>query len=126
MKLKSIDHFVLTVASIDATCRFYSDALGMDVVEFAEGRKALSFGTQKINLHEHGHEFEPKAATPLPGTADFCLIVDGSLESAVRHLASLNIKIEEGIVKRTGAAGPIRSIYIRDPDQNLIEISEHI
>lgn len=126
MKIKSIDHFVLTVASIEATCAFYSEALGMEIVEFAGGRKALSFGVQKINLHEHGKEFDPKAAAPAPGSADFCLIAEDPLEKVAAHLEALGIGIEEGIVQRTGATGPTRSIYIRDPDRNLVEISEYL
>lgn len=126
MQIKAIDHFVLTVASIDATCTFYSEVLGMQVLEFAGGRKALSFGTQKINLHQRGKEFEPKAQAPTAGSADFCLITDVPLEDVVTHLKALNIEIEEGIVDRTGAAGPIRSVYIRDPDMNLVEISEYV
>lgn len=126
MKIKTIDHFVLTVASIETTCDFYSRVLGMDVVEFAGGRKALSFGYQKINLHQAGHEFEPKAFRPQPGSADFCLIADVPIESVVAALAGQNVEIEEGIVDRTGATGPIRSIYLRDPDQNLVEISEYL
>lgn len=126
MKIKSIDHFVLTVASIEATCAFYSEVLGMEIVEFAGGRKALSFGAQKINLHEHGNEFDPKAAAPAPGSADFCLIAEDPLEKVAAHLEALGIGIEEGIVQRTGATGSIRSIYIRDPDKNLVEISEYL
>lgn len=95
----------------------------MEVVEFGEGRKALSFGTQKINLHEAGREFEPKARKPTPGSADFCLIAAAPLDEVMRHLAAQDVAIEEGPVDRTGAAGPIRSVYIRDPDQNLVEIS---
>lgn len=126
MQIKSIDHFVLTVASIDATCTFYSEVLGMQVLEFAGGRKALSFGTQKINLHQRGKEFEPKAQAPTAGSADFCLITDVPLEDVATQLKALNIKIEEGIVDRTGATGPIRSVYIRDPDMNLVEISNYV
>lgn len=126
MKIKSVDHFVLTVASIEATCAFYVDVLGMEVVEFAGGRKALSFSNQKINLHEAGKEFEPKAKSPTPGSGDFCLIADTPIEDVRVHLETLGVAIEEGIVDRTGATGPIRSIYIRDPDQNLVEISEYL
>lgn len=126
MQIKAIDHFVLTVASIDATCTFYSEVLGMQVLEFAGGRKALSFGTQKINLHQRGKEFEPKAQAPTAGSADFCLITDVPLEDVATQLKALNIEIEEGIVDRTGATGPIRSVYIRDPDMNLVEISNYV
>lgn len=123
MKIDRVDHFVLTVASIDATCDFYSNVLGMEVVEFAGGRKALVFGAQKINLHQRGKEFEPKALTPTPGSGDFCLISAVPIEEVVAHLESCGVKIEEGIVPRTGATGSIKSVYLRDPDQNLVEIS---
>ncbi|MCW9045560.1 MAG: VOC family protein [Alphaproteobacteria bacterium] len=126
MKIDRVDHFVLTVASIEATCDFYSKALGMEVVSFGEGRKALTFGAQKINLHQAGAEFLPKALTPIPGSADFCLIAEGPLDEVITHLKSEGVDIEEGPVDRTGATGPIRSVYLRDPDQNLIEISEYL
>lgn len=125
MKLDRIDHFVLTVASIDATCAFYTQVLGMKVTEFAGGRKALSFGSQKINLHECGKEFEPKAQTPTPGSGDFCLITTTPIQDVLAQLNAMNIEIEDGIVARTGATGPIQSVYLRDPDGNLIEISEY-
>ena len=126
MKIDRVDHFVLTVASIDETCKFYSDVLGMDVVEFAGGRKALGFGSQKINLHQRGNEFEPKSLHPTPGSADFCLISAKPIDMVLSHLSSRGVVVEEGPVSRTGAAGPIKSVYIRDPDDNLIEISEYI
>lgn len=125
MMIDRIDHFVLTVASIDATCEFYSKILGMEVTEFAGGRKALSFGAQKINLHQHGKELEPKARRPTPGSGDFCLITRTPMTQVVAHLEACGIKIEEGIVPRTGATGPIKSVYLRDPDDNLVEISEY-
>lgn len=123
MRIVSLDHLVLTVRSIDDTCAFYSRVLGMSVVTFGPGRKALVFGTQKINLHEHGREFEPKAGRPTPGSADLCLITDTPLEEFVGRLNALAVPILEGPVPRTGAVGPIRSVYFRDPDQNLIEVS---
>ena len=123
MKLERIDHFVLTVASIEGSCEFYSRALGMEVITFGEGRKALAFGQQKINLHQAGAEFLPKAARPTPGSGDFCFITATPLEDVMAHLKSQEIAIEEGPVARTGATGPIRSIYLRDPDGNLLEIS---
>lgn len=125
MQIDRIDHMVLTVADIEATCRFYAAACGMIVETFGAGRTALRFGQQKINLHQAGKEFEPKARRPTRGSADFCLITLIPLEDVVRHLGSLGIAIEEGIVDRTGATGPIKSVYIRDPDENLVEISNY-
>ncbi|MFE0754463.1 VOC family protein [Inquilinus sp. NPDC058860] len=123
MRIDHLDHLVLTVASIEATCDFYTRALGMQVETFGQNRKALRFGDQKINLHQAGREFEPKALRPTPGSADLCFIAVTPLEEVVAHLQRLGIAIEEGPVPRTGAAGPIRSVYLRDPDANLIEIS---
>jgi len=120
-----IDHVVLTVASIAATCDFYSRVLGMEVVTFAGDRKALSFGAQKFNLHEVGHELDPKARRPTAGSADFCLITETPLDAVVAHLAAQKVAIEEGPVERTGATGPIRSVYFRDPDGNLVEVSTY-
>ncbi|WP_232429508.1 VOC family protein [Noviherbaspirillum autotrophicum] len=125
MKIDRIDHIVLTVRSIDATCAFYAEVLGMDVVSFGQGRKALAFGAQKINLHQHGAEFEPKALKPTPGSADLCLITSVRLDDVLAHLARCGVAIEDGPVERTGATGPIRSVYFRDPDQNLIEVSNY-
>jgi len=121
--IASLDHLVLTVADIDATVAFYCDGLGMELVRFGGGRLALSFGSQKINLHRAGHEFEPKAAHPTPGSGDLCFLLDVPLERAQARLAEAGIEIEEGPVDRTGATGPIRSLYLRDPDGNLIEVS---
>jgi catechol 2,3-dioxygenase-like lactoylglutathione lyase family enzyme len=120
-----IDHFVLTVRDIDATVSFYERALGMRLVTFGAGRKALAFGRQKINLHEAGREFEPKARVPMPGSADFCLVTERPLEEVERHLAACGIPIELGPVPKSGATGPMRSLYIRDPDGNLVEISKY-
>jgi catechol 2,3-dioxygenase-like lactoylglutathione lyase family enzyme len=120
-----IDHLVLTVRDIEASCAFYSRALGMEVVTFGAGRKALAFGAQKINLHRYGHEFEPKAAHPTPGSADVCLIAAIPLADVIAHLDACAVEILEGPVARTGAAGPIESVYIRDPDCNLIEIATY-
>ena len=97
----------------------------MEEITFKETRKALRFGQQKINLHQSGKEFEPKAKHPMPGSADICLITDTNLESVVKHLADCGVEIEEGPVMRTGALGPIRSVYFRDPDLNLIEVSNY-
>jgi catechol 2,3-dioxygenase-like lactoylglutathione lyase family enzyme len=120
-----LDHFVLTVADLEATCNFYARVLSMKVVTFGEGRKALVFGNQKINLHKAGQEFEPKARHPMPGSADICLIADTPLVEVLEILRRENVAIEEGPVSRTGATGPIKSVYIRDPDSNLIEISNY-
>ena len=121
--IERIDHFVLTVASVEATCAFYSRALGMDVITFGDGRTALSFGEQKINLHQAGREFEPKAEKPTPGSGDFCLITQTPMDAVCAHLKSRGITIEDGPVPRTGATGPLLSVYVRDPDGNLVEIA---
>ncbi len=124
--IESIDHLVLTVKEIDRTCDFYMKVLGMELVTFNETRKGLKFGEQKINLHEQGKEFEPKSEFPTPGYADLCFVTSLPLEEVHQHLISKGVAIEEGPVQRTGAKGPIMSIYIRDPDHNLIEISRYI
>ena len=116
---------MLTVRSIESSCAFYSRVLGMDVVTFGAGRKALAFGAQKINLHQAGHEFEPKAGCPTPGSADICLISATPLSEVIAHLARCEVPILEGPVRRTGATGPIQSVYFRDPDHNLIEVSTY-
>ncbi|MGK9064291.1 VOC family protein [Stutzerimonas chloritidismutans] len=123
MNISHLDHLVLTVADLDATVDFYTRVLGMQAVTFGEGRKALAFGNQKINLHQAGREFEPKAARPTPGSADLCFIVATPLEQVIAHLEVQQVAIVEGPVKRTGATGLIRSVYLRDPDHNLIELS---
>ena len=125
MRIERLDHLVLTVRDIAATCDFYSTVLGMEVVTFGAGRKALAFGQQKFNLHEAGREFEPKADRPTPGSADLCLIADDSLAEVIDHLRACGVPILEGPVQRTGALGPITSVYFRDPDQNLIEVSTY-
>lgn len=123
MEIDRLDHLVLTVRDIATTVDFYTRVLGMTAVTFGQGRRALSFGRQKINLHEAGREFEPKARTPLPGSADLCFITTTPLAEAQAHLAAQGVAVEEGPVPRTGATGPILSVYIRDPDGNLIELS---
>jgi len=125
MKISHIDHLVLTVADLDATCEFYSRVLSMEVVTFGGGRRALSFGHQKINLHQHGHEFEPKAARPTPGSVDICLITETQISDVLAQLKACNVAVEQGPIARTGAKGPINSVYFRDPDSNLIEISNY-
>lgn len=124
MKVDRIDHFVLTVRDIGATCDFYSRVLGMEVEEF-DGRRALKFGRYKINLHQAGNEFEPRADVPTPGSGDFCLVTDLPLEHVVEHLGACSIGLVEGPVSRTGAAGLMESIYFRDPDGNLVEVSNY-
>jgi len=125
MQISHIDHIVLTVADIDATAAFYCSILGMQREQFGAGRIALKFGNQKINLHQAGREFEPKAQNPLPGSADICLITTGDLGQAMAHVREQGVEVIEGPVMRTGAVGHIRSFYIRDPDQNLIEIATY-
>ncbi|REC48096.1 MULTISPECIES: VOC family protein [Chryseobacterium] len=125
MKIKNIDHLVLTVADIEKTVDFYTSILGFEVVTFGENRKALTFGNQKINLHQKGKEFEPKAEHPTCGSADFCFISETDIHEVLQELKEKNIEIIEGIVERTGALGKIQSVYFRDPDLNLIEISNY-
>ncbi|MBD2460107.1 VOC family protein [Oscillatoria sp. FACHB-1407] len=123
MQIDRLDHLVLTVQDIPTTCDFYTRVLGLQVVTFGDNRTALQFGRQKINLHQVSKEFEPKALHPTPGSADLCFITTTPLKQVVEHLQALGIAIEEGIVTRTGALGAIASLYIRDPDGNLLEIS---
>ncbi|XP_065063338.1 glyoxalase domain-containing protein 5-like [Rhopilema esculentum] len=126
IRIKGIDHLVLTVRDINKTAEFYTNVLGMELVVFGKGRKALKFGDQKINLHEYGNEFLPKARIPTPGSIDICLVAEDDLESVIRHLKTWNIPVEEGPVTRTGALGQINSVYFRDYDGNLIEVSNYI
>jgi catechol 2,3-dioxygenase-like lactoylglutathione lyase family enzyme len=123
MSILALDHLVLTVADERATRRFYVDGLGMEWVEFAGGRHALRFGTQKINLHYRGREFEPKAAYPVPGSADLCFLSGEPLEHTARRMAGLGHPVIKGPVRRDGAVAPLDSLYFRDPDGNLIEVS---
>ena len=126
MRVDRLDHLVLTVASIEATVEFYTRVLSMGVVTFGAGRTALTFGTSKINLHETSNEFEPKALHPTPGSADICLIVDDGIADVIAQLAVAGVPVEAGPVERTGATGPIVSCYLRDPDHNLIELSNYV
>lgn len=127
LRVHALDHLVLTVRSIETAAEFYKTVLGMTVETFspADGslRYALTFGQQKINLHLAGAEFEPKAKQPTPGSADLCFLTEGALDAWQAHLSSCSVPILEGPVPRTGATGPIMSLYVRDPDLNLIEIS---
>ena len=126
MKMDAIDHLVLTVKSIETTCAFYTRVLGMQEVNFAGGRKALSFGSQKFNLHEVGKEFDPKAGKPTSGSADLCLLTSVSMDQVIQHLRACSVTILEGPVRRTGATGALLSVYFRDPDLNLIEVSNSL
>lgn len=120
-----IDHFVLTVASLEATCTFYETVLGFVRKEIPGRPTALTFGHQKINVHQVDHTFEPKAAHPTPGAGDFCLITRQPVSYWIDRLKRLNVPVEEGPVPRNGAEGPMTSIYFRDPDRNLVEVSRY-
>ena len=121
--IRSIDHFVLTCADVDATIAFYSRVLGMEAETFAGGRRALKFGSQKINLHQKGAEFEPKARVATAGSGDFCLLSDVPIPEIVTHLKAEGVEIIEGPCDKTGATGKLLSVYFRDPDGNLVEVS---
>ena len=125
MKIDSIDHVVLTVRDMDATCDFYSKVLGMEIVTFGQGRKALAFGSQKINLQQFGRESTLIAEKPTPGSADICLITSTPLAEVLAHLKSFGVKIIGGPVERNGAKGEMMSVYFRDPDANLVEVSNY-
>jgi catechol 2,3-dioxygenase-like lactoylglutathione lyase family enzyme len=120
-----IDHIVLTVFDIDRTLDFYSRVLGMEPVTFAGGRRALAFGRQKLNLHQAGREYEPKALKPAPGAIDLCFIASTALDQVIASLKESNVAIIEGPVAKTGALGPMQSVYFRDPDGNLVEVSNY-
>jgi catechol 2,3-dioxygenase-like lactoylglutathione lyase family enzyme len=126
MKVQRIDHVVLTVAVIERTLEFYERVLGMTAVSFGEGRRALAFGDQKLNLHQAGREFDPKALRPTPGAIDLCFTTDVPLDQVAAHLHSQSVVIEHGPVDKIGARGPLRSLYFRDPDGNLIEVSNEV
>ncbi|EXI63257.1 glyoxalase [Mannheimia granulomatis] len=127
MKINALDHLVLTVSDIEQTLDFYTTILGMEVITFGENRKALLFGSQKINLHQKGAEILPNAQNAACGTADLCLLTNTPLDEVLRILQAQNIDIlEGGRVLRTGAVGKIESVYCRDPDGNLIEISRYL
>jgi len=126
MQIDSIDHLVLTVKDVERTCVFYESVLGFEVITFGDGRKALRFGKQKLNLHQQGREFEPKAAAPTPGAIDLCFISETPIDTVRRELNEKNVPVEEGPVERTGAVGRLVSVYLRDPDRNLIEIANYI
>jgi catechol 2,3-dioxygenase-like lactoylglutathione lyase family enzyme len=125
--IKALDHLVITITDAEATKRFYATGLGMTWTTFetAEGqtREALAFGSQKINIHHKGREFEPKATHPTPGSADLCLLTDTPVAEIATHMATFGFPVLEGPTPKTGATGPLSSIYFRDPDGNLIEVS---
>lgn len=123
INLDRLDHLVLTVRDLEAACAFYESVLGMRRESFGQGRTALHFGRQKLNLHQAGREFEPKALKPTPGSADLCFLAATPIAEVVARLQACGVAIEQGPVARTGAEGPITSVYFRDPDGNLIEVS---
>jgi catechol 2,3-dioxygenase-like lactoylglutathione lyase family enzyme len=126
MKIDRIDHIVLTAQDVQRSIDFYTRVMGMEAVTFGEGRRALAFGRQKINLHQAGREYEPKALKPVPGSLDLCFITETPLEQVIAHLKSHGVAIAEGPVPKTGALGPMTSVYFRDPDGNLIEVSHYL
>ena len=123
--IAGIDHFVLTVRSVEATCDFYQRVLGFERVDAPGRPPALAFGSQKINVHELGRTFEPKASAPTPGSGDFCLITDRPLSEVQDRLTNNGVAVEVGPVERIGARGQMMSVYFRDPDGNLIEVSQY-
>lgn len=125
-RLEALDHLVLTVADVTATCDFYRRVLGCEIVTFGEGRKAVAFGRQKINLHQAGRELEPKAQRPTPGSGDLCFLTSTPIAEVARHLKDCGVVVLEGPIERTGATGPILSVYLRDPDGNLVEVANPI
>lgn len=124
--IERIDHVVITTTQPDACIAFYTGVMGMKLEHFGEGRRAFSFGRQKINLHVKGSEYEPKAHLPVSGSLDLCFIADRPLDQVIERLKAANVKIIQGPVPKTGAVGNLRSVYVRDPDLNLIEISEYV
>ena len=125
MRIDRIDHIVITAFDVERTIDFYTRVMGMKAITFGQGRRALEFGRQKINLHQAGREFEPKALKPVPGSLDLCFITETPLADVAAHLKANGVAIAEGPVPKTGALGPMRSIYFRDPDGNLIEVSNY-
>jgi len=125
-RLETLDHLVLTVVDIPATCDFYRRVLGCEIVTFGEGRKAIAFGRQKINLHQAGRKLEPKAQRPTPGSGDLCFLTSTPIAEVVRHLKACGVAVLDGPIERTGATGPILSVYLRDPDGNLVEVANPI
>jgi catechol 2,3-dioxygenase-like lactoylglutathione lyase family enzyme len=126
VKIEGLDHLVLTVKDPEATCRFYKSVLGMEVITLTGGRLALAFGNQKLNLHQQGQEWEPRAQHPTPGSADLCFITSTPLSEVMSRLAACGVPMIAGPVRRVGARGPIESVYCRDPDLNLIEVANYV
>jgi catechol 2,3-dioxygenase-like lactoylglutathione lyase family enzyme len=124
-QLDRFDHVVLTVANIEATEDFYTEVLGMEIIH-REGRHALAFGVQKINLHQRGHEIEPHASHPTAGSADLCFVTEAPLQEVIDYITAMRVRIELGPVELEGALGKMQSIYLRDPDRNLVEISKYL
>ena len=125
MQIDRIDHIVITAFDVERTLDFYSRVLGMEPITFAGGRRGLAFGRQKINLHQAGREYEPKALKPNPGSMDLCFITETPLDEVIAQLKAQGVAIAEGPVPKTGALGPMTSVYFRDPDGNLIEVSNY-
>jgi catechol 2,3-dioxygenase-like lactoylglutathione lyase family enzyme len=126
MRIDRIDHLVLTVGDLEVATAFYTRVLGMEAITFGADRRALKFGVHKLNLHEAGHELEPKAAAPTPGSADLCLVTTTTPAEVLAHLHACGVHVIEGPVARTGALGPIVSVYFRDPDGNLLQVSSYL
>lgn len=126
MEVTGIDHIVLYATDTEHTCTFYADLLGVATVdEFDNGRVALSFGTAKLNIHPAGDEYDPHAIEPTPGAADFCLIVDEPIEAVEQRIEKAGVEIIEGPLRKVGACGPMQSVYVRDPDGNLVEFARY-
>ena len=125
MKIDRIDHVVLNAFDVDRTIDFYTRVMGMEAITFAGGRRGLAFGRQKINLHQAGREYEPKALKPMPGSLDLCFITETPLEQVIARLKDNGVVVADGPVQKTGALGPMMSVYFRDPDGNLIEVSNY-
>ncbi|MBC8022434.1 MAG: VOC family protein [Burkholderiales bacterium] len=125
MHIDRIDHIVITAFDVERTLDFYSKVMGMEPITFAGGRRGLAFGRQKINLHQSGREFEPKALKPTPGSIDLCFITETPLGEVVAHLEAHGVVVAQGPVEKTGALGPMMSVYFRDPDGNLVEVSNY-
>jgi catechol 2,3-dioxygenase-like lactoylglutathione lyase family enzyme len=123
--IERLDHLVLTVADVETTVDFYARVLGMRPVTFGDNRRAVAFGDQKINLHPVSEPIDPKAEHPTPGSADLCFITEQPIENVVARLGEHGVEVDEGPVERTGALGPMTSVYFRDPDRNLIEVSRY-